>query len=100
MKITLNIDNINYESIIDRFIPFLKGRAETDNNVLLKTIVAILNMPGDLPKKTLNALPQEMKDELVIYIINKNKERISVFMQDALANKGFELKISDLEIEK
>ena len=67
MKITLNINNIDYESIIDKSVPFLKEKAQADNNILLKTISSILSMPGDIPKKMLNALPQETKDELVVY---------------------------------
>ena len=100
MKITLNINNIDYESIIDQSIPLLKEKAQADNNILLKTISGILTMPGDIPKKMLNALPQETKDELVVYLINSNKGKIVELLQNTLANKGIELRIDDIEIEK
>lgn len=61
MKITININDINYESIIDQAIPMLKEKAQTDNSAILKMVSGILNMPGDIPKKMLNALPQEQK---------------------------------------
>ena len=100
MKITLNINNIDYESIIDQSIPLLKEKAPADNNILLKTISGILSMPGDIPKKMLNALPQETKDELVVYLINSNKDKIAELLQNTLANKGIELPIDDIEIKK
>lgn len=98
MKITLNINNIDYESIIDQSIPLLKEKAKADNNILLKTISGILSMPGDIPKKMLNALPQETKDELVVYLINSNKGKIAELLQNTLASKGFALQIDDIEI--
>ena len=100
MKITLNINNIDYESIIDQSIPLLKEKAPADNNILLKTISGIPSMPGDIPKKMLNALPQETKDELVVYLINSNKDKIAELLQNTLANKGIELRIDDIEIKK
>lgn len=100
MKITLNINNIDYESIIDKSVPLLKEKAQADNNIMLKTISGILSMPGDIPKKMLNALPQETKDELVVYLINSNKVKIAELLQNILANKGIELRIDDIEIEK
>lgn len=98
MKITLNINNIDYDSIIEQSIPLLKEKAKADNNVLLKTISGILSLPGDIPRKMLNALPQETKDELVVYLINSNKDKIAELLQNTLADKGFALQIDDIEI--
>lgn len=98
MKIALNINNIDYDSIIEQSIPLLKEKAKADNNVLLKTISGILSLPGDIPRKMLNALPQETKDELVVYLINSNKDKIAELLQNTLADKGFALQIDDIEI--
>lgn len=98
MKITLNINNIDYDSIIEQSIPLLKEKAKADNNVLLKTISGILSLPGDIPRKMLNALPQETKYELVVYLINSNKGKIAELLQNTLADKGFALQIDDIEI--
>lgn len=100
MKLTLHLDEINYNSIIEQAIPFLKEKAKKDNNVLLKTLSGILSMPGDIPKKMLNALPQETKDELVVYLINTNRDKIAEWLQNALMNKGFDLSIGNIEVEK
>lgn len=98
MKITLNINNVDYESIVDQSVPLLREKAKTDNNILFKTLSGILNMPGEIPKKMLNALPQETKDELLVYLINSNKGKVTELLQNALANKGFALQIDDIEI--
>ena len=98
MKITLDISSIDYESIIECAIPLLKEKAKTDNNVLLKTISGILGMPGDIPQKMLSALPQETKDELVVYLINSNKTKAIELLRKTLAKKGLLLQIDDIEI--
>ena len=48
----------------------------------------------------IDMLPQETKDELVVYLINSNKGKIAELLQNTLANKGIELRIDDIEIEK
>lgn len=98
MKITLNINNIDYESIIDQSIPVLKEKAQTENTILLKTLSGILNMPGEIAQKMINALPQETKDELVVFLINSNKKKITELLQNTLTNKGFGLQIDDISI--
>lgn len=100
MKIALSIRDIDYESIIDQAVPLVKEKVKSDNSVLLKMISGILTMPGDIPNKMLSALPQETKDELVVYLINSNKGKIAELLQNTLANKGIELRIDDIEIEK
>lgn len=99
MKLTLHIEDINYESVMEQAIPVLKERVKNDDNVLLKTLSGILNMPGNFPCKMLNALPQDVKDELVVYFINNNEEKIISWIQGALVNKGLDLEIAAIEVE-
>lgn len=100
VEISLKINEINYDSIIEKAIPLLKEKAQTDNSAILKMVSGILNMPGDIPKKMLNALPQETKNELVAYLINNNKNKVIGWLQDTLVNKGFEIEIDDLTVRK
>lgn len=98
MKITLNIKSIDYDAIIDQWMPLLKEKAHSDDNVLFKTISGIFSMPGDIPKKMLKALPQKTKDELVVYLINNNKGKLIELLQSSLENKGVVVQIDDIEI--
>ena len=100
MEINLKISDIDYEKIIDRAIPILKERAKTDGGVAFKTIAGILDMPGDIPKKMLNALPQETKDELLVYIINNNSEKICKWFEGFLSKNGIGISIEELKLNK
>lgn len=100
MKLTLHIEDINYEAVMEQAIPVLKEKVKNDDNVLLKTLSGILSMPGNIPCKMLNALPQDVKDELVVYFINNNEAKIIAWIQGALANKGLDLEIAAIDIEK
>ena len=100
MKFTISINKINYENIIEKAIPMLKEKAQTDDSVVLKMVSGILNMPGDIPRRMLNALPQDTKDELVVYLANNNKEKILNWIQESLLKKGIEIEMNDLAVEK
>lgn len=48
----------------------------------------------------LNAILQETKDELIVYLINNYKERLIVRLKEALSDKDFDLETEDIEIKK
>lgn len=100
MKLALEVNGINYDFIIEQAIPLLKEKAKADKSILLKLISGILSMPGDVPKKILNALSQKKKDELAEYLINSNKEKIIELLQGTLAEKGFALQIKNFDMIK
>ena len=56
-------------------------------------------MPGDIPKSMLNALPQKTKDDIVVYLVNNNKEKIIEIFEDLLKKQELELSIDGLELE-
>ena len=57
-------------------------------------------MPGDIPLKMLSALSQEKKDELAIFLVEHYKKNIIDLIKKALAEKGFIIEISDIEITR
>lgn len=48
----------------------------------------------------MNALPQETKDDIVVYLINNYREKLIGWIQGTSVNKGLDLNIEDIEIEK
>ena len=66
----------------------------------MKTVSGILSLPGDIPKKMLNALPQKTKDELVVFLIKNNKVKIAQLLQNTLTEKGIEPGIDGIEISE
>ena len=66
----------------------------------MKTVSGILSLPGDIPKKMLNALPQKTKDEPAVFLIKNNKVKIAQLLQNTLTEKGIEPGIDGIEISE
>jgi len=100
MKITLTVNDVDYDSILEQAIPLLREAAKTSDNLALKTVSAILGMPGDIPGHLLHTLPQETKDDLVVTVANLSSEKIRGWLQDTLAAKGVRATVGELKVEK
>ncbi len=97
MNININIDNIDYDSIIDFVLPLLKENAKNSDSIGMKALSKILSMPGDIPKKMLSALSDEQKNDIVISLVNANSEKIIAAIEKSLAEKGITIDIKDIE---
>lgn len=100
MEIKIKVRDIDYDKIIRAVLPMLKEKAAESDNKALKMVAGILKMPGDIPLKMLAALPQETKDDLVIYLFDHYKAKIIEAVHNVLTEKGFEVSIEDIEITK
>ena len=96
MKITIDMEELNYDELIDALLPILKKQAEESGNLGLKTLSGILNMPGDIPKKMLGALSQEKKNEILEYLIVHNKEKITEKLEGSLKKAGISTGVKDI----
>ena len=76
------------------------NKKKTNESALMKTVSGILSLPGDIPKKMLNALPQKTKDELAVFLIKNNKVKIAQLLQNTLTEKGIEPGIDGIEISE
>jgi len=100
MKITLDINDIDYGALVEVFLPMVHDKLAEKDVTGPAILAKIAGMPPSIAGKMIDMLPQETKDELVVYLINSNKGKIAELLQNTLANKGIELRIDDIEIEK
>lgn len=100
MELKIKVKDLDYDGLIKAAIPILKENAGTSDSNGLKFIANVLKLPGELPLKILSALSQEKKDEIVVYLVNRYKEKIVEWVQDNLKEKGFSIEIDDIEITK
>jgi hypothetical protein len=52
-----------------------------------------------MAKGMLNVLPDETKNEMVVYLINKNKQQILDGFARYMREQGIDIEIGDLSIE-
>ncbi len=99
MEIKLKVENIDYGELAVKLLPLVNDKLKESNNAVVKLLSGVAKMPPSIIKTTINALPQENKDEVVAFLINKNKEKIKgAFIKFAHEN-GIAFDILDIEVE-
>lgn len=74
MKIEIDIDNIDYDNLVDQFLPIMTDQLRSSKNPV--ALLLSNGMPASVAKTVLKGLSQEKKDELVVEMINANSKKI------------------------
>lgn len=99
MEIKLTVENIDYASLIEKLLPLVGDKLQESDGVVEKLLANLTKVPSYLIKATVNAFPQETKDDMVAFLVNKNRENIEEILMDSLRQKGITMQISNIEIE-
>lgn len=78
IKIEISLDQINYGEIANTFIPMLIDRLSSreDSGRIMQILNGLDKLPGSLAKTALNSLPEAAKEEMVVYFLEKYKDKI------------------------
>ena len=99
MEIRLKLDNIDYGELAVKMLPLVGDKLKESDNTVAKLLSGVAKMPPSIIKTTVNALPQETKDEVVALLINKNKNKIKRLFMDFANTKGIDFDILDIEVD-
>ncbi|MBR4027152.1 MAG: hypothetical protein IKJ01_06295 [Lachnospiraceae bacterium] len=99
MEIRLKLDNIDYGELAVKMLPLVGDKLKESDNTVAKLLSGVAKMPPSIIKTTVNALPQETKDEVVALLINKNKDKIKRLFMDFANTKGIDFDILDIEVD-
>jgi len=94
MKVEIEIDNIDYDNLVDQFLPVI-----TDSLRASKNPVALLisnGMSAFVAKTVLKGLSREKKDELVAEIINANSGKIMEAATEFTASNKVKVRIKSV----
>lgn len=100
IEVTIQLDNLNYEQIAEQLLPWglekLKA-AHSDGK-----LGAFLKMASKLPPQTaaamLAALSQEYKDEMVVTLLNMEKDSIINAAEQYVQKKNIFVEIKDVQV--
>ena len=100
MKITLEIDDLDYGSVIAALLPMVHEKFEKDDGSVANKILAKLTaLPPSSAKKMVNLMPKDTQNEIVVLLINKNKEKILDVVTNLAKKKEVSVQIGNLEAE-
>ena len=99
MKITLEISNIDYGEIVREYLPLIREKmAGKEGGAKLMGMLA--GMPPAVAAGMIDKLPASKKDELVVMLVEKNKDAIAEKIMKYAAEKGVSFSIDDIEVEQ
>ena len=100
MKITLEINDLDYGSVVAALLPMVHEKLEKeDGSVTTKILSKLTAVSPSIAKKMVNLLPKETQNEIVVLLINKNKDKILDLVTKLAEKKDVSLQIGNLEAE-
>ena len=99
MKITMEINDIDYGAVVEQFLPLVRDKLAEKDGTSMAILAKIAEMPPETARKMVNLLPQKTRDDLVLLLFQKNKEKIIGTAEDYAHKNGLHFRIDDFRIE-
>ncbi len=91
MKLELEIDNIDYDTLIERYLPILEEGLKKSGHPAARLLGG--GMSGSMVKMFLRSLSKEKKDKLLADLFNSNKAAVIRYVQETLEKQGIQAEI-------
>ncbi len=95
IKIEFEIADIDYDYLIEQYLPVLTERLRRSENPVAMLISN--GMPSSMAKMILKKLPAATKDQLTADLINSNKDVITQLLKDMARQQNVRLEIAGLQ---
>lgn len=96
LEFKVSIDDLDYGAVAELLLSIVKEKAEPSDNKAVKLLLGMMNAAGELPRKAVNALPQSVKDEMVVALVNNHKDRLIEFLQNKAASKNIAVTVDNI----
>ena len=103
LELKILIDDIDYNSVTELLVPLLAEKLEKDGKgggILGNVLAGNTNMAVSMARTLLNTMPQEKKDELVVQLVTKNRDKLLQKGGELAAKNGVRLQLCDVAAKK
>ena len=102
LELKILIDDIDYNSVTELLVPLLAEKLEKDGKggILGNVLAGNTNMAVSMARTLLNTMPQEKKDELVVQLVTKNRDKLLQKGGELAAKNGVRLRLCDIAAKK
>lgn len=102
LELKILIDELDYDSIAEFLIPALAENMarEQKGGVLGGVLANNPEMLTSMARKLLGTMSQEKRDELLVQLINKNRDKLLEKGAKAAGEKGIRVRLCDLTARK
>ena len=99
MKITFEINEIDYGALVERFLPLVHDKLAEKDGTGAMILAKIATMPPEVAGKMVDMLPQTTKDEIAVMLVNKNKDNIVKMVLEYAEKNKLYFKIDDFKVK-
>lgn len=102
MKLELELGTLDHEALIKMMLPIIIENPEAINDKTLSSIVnmaGVMKISGDTLAKMISHIPQDVKDNIVVYFVNNHKDIVLGFIENIIEKNGIKVDLKDIEIK-
>ncbi len=98
INIQIDVDSIDYANAVSLIFPILQQKAQ-ESNAVWATILCSMKTPDEKTvRRVLELLPQNVKDELAVHVINKYINEIPEMLTSLALSKGISMDIREIRV--
>ena len=94
IRIEMDVDELDYNALIDQFLPVMAEKLRQTNNPV--AMLLSNGMPAAMAKAVLKGLPQEKKDQLTADLINSYSTTIAEKAEDFAKQQNIKVSIRQI----
>lgn len=93
LELKILIDDVDYNSLTELLVPLLAEKLEKDGRggILGGILAGNQDMAVGMARTLLNTMPQEKKDELVVQLLTRNRDKLLQKGRELAAKNGVRL---------
>ena len=85
MEIKIKLGKVDHESIIKMILPIIARNQDAIEDKTLSNLVgfaSVVNISGDSLAKMIALIPQDVKDNIIVYFVNNHKDVVLSFTKN------------------
>ena len=100
IELKILLDEVDYRSLSEVLIPALAESMAKDGGVLGGMLSQNKELAASMARTVLDKMPQEKKDELLVQLLNRNRDKLLEKGRTLAAEKGVHLQLCDVSARK
>lgn len=100
IELKLLIDEVDYDSLAEALLPLVQDKLRDGGGMLGGVLSGSPEMAAAMARTALRAMSQEKKDELVVQLVTKNRDKLLQKGRELAAKNGVRLHLYDVSARK
>ena len=102
LEFKVSMSDLDYGAAAAMLLSMVKDKADENpsGRKAVKMLLSMANAAGGLSAKAINALPQDIKDEMVVMLVNNYKDKFIEVVQSKAEAKNISVTVNDIAARK